>query len=588
MRKLMLLSFAALAALLLCNVAPSAQATKDDEPEAEGYWKTYSLDGLLADPERDSESEDVVPRVTPVLAAGPLRPEYGERFRKADTWSLRSGLRRGRLTAHDQALGLAFEIAINHVTQAETKLHTTPAPVLEVWANEDGHKLTQQIFEALREWYSLKSEVTVYRLAEPHSGCVLSAKAVAELTENATLLGQQTGEPGETLVWRDMDFQTCLTDYQIYTMSEDYTPEATYTRYPRGWEVAAGVLPIGEGGMLVHGYAGAANVENTRKLVVGRTDLEVPRITSRYHPSTATLTPGEGMLLDGRYLLVPSLSETVRPRRYKNTIVTLPISVMRIGDMAQGAWPGDIKADSGFPETHEYAGLELVNTGGESSVQKTAEEFRKQESLHGSYVERIGPLLVIAGEELIEPEDREADTEFEDVVRRLKRGPGWISCEVQLFSVKAESLKPNPSFDWMRENGLELASYTSAALVGQVVDWHDLQAETYYACSDNGWVSDPTLDPIMRTAVAGTRVRLLATTIGAATNFDVAASYAPSLEIKQSAVPDPTGSNAESAVVNAVQLRLQTDLKPNEAASSIVPFPGDESKRLVLFVKRVK
>jgi hypothetical protein len=586
MRKLIVLPLAALAVMLLCHAAPSAQPA-GGKPDEDGFWKSYDIEDLYVG-SGSTDEDDLVPRVTPVLAAGPLYPEGRSRYDDPYQWTIQTGQQRDDFASKDAQLEITFENAINHLSDTDSKLQTTPTHVLELWANKQGHELTAKIIENLRQWCRLKSYATLYRLTQPRDGCVLGAAEVKSALDGATLLGRQTGEPGETLVWHNLDFQTCLNDYETYSTAEDPTPQMIYTRYPRGWEVAAGVLPGGDGRMLVHAYAGTAAVVSTRKLNAAGREVEVPRITSRFHPATATLTPGEGLLLDGRYLLVPGLAETIKPIRYKSTLVTLPTAVLRVGGMTHGAWPGDIKAGCGFPETHEYDGLEQLHAGGADCLRDAADEFRSTEKLHGSYVECVGPLVVIQGEELIEPKDRKTDKEFENVVHRLTQGPGWTGYSVTLYSVDAKDLKQaEPPGDWLAKHGTALASYTGAALSGQVADWHDLMAETYYACGDSVWSTLPVVDPVMRTAVAGTRVRLRATA-GETSRLNLTAAYAPRLEIKQSAAPDPTGGKAESADLSAAQLRLQADLKVGGSASSVVPYPGDEGKRLVLFVKRLK
>lgn len=46
--------------------------------------------------------------------------------------------------------------------------------------------------------------------------------------------------------------------------------------------------------------------------------------------------------------------------------------------------------------------------------------------------------------------------------------------------------------------------------------------------------------------------------------------------------------NTESASVPTAHLRISVDLKPGEETNAIGTYPGDESKRLVLVVERVR
>lgn len=585
MRKILLAVLAALCALLLHGIQPTAQdQPAKDEPEE--YWQTYDLSGLSFGPVVVEEGE--MPAVAPVFGA------YAPVVRSFDNpgpvivpweWRLAHGNRRPPLDV--EYLADRLDSAVDHEWHISTRTRTEPQPAIEVLADKAAHDLVAAALQMLKAWYAMTAEIAVYELTSTPADVCLSREAAQTLLKDAKLIGRQSGDPGETLVWRDLDFIKSLTDYEVFALSEEVFPHPVHTKFPKGWEVAAGVFPLPDGKLLVQAALGEGSVVEVRKVPTTHMEIEAPRMRCSYQPACAVLAPGEALVLGGRYLLLPRVDAAPAPVQIGSTFIVPATSVLSVADLKGGDWPGEDEAYAGYPASPEYETLQLLQRTHPDCIGEAVEAFRARESLQGSYLEHIGPLLVVQGEALLEPEEKAQDTEFEDIVQRLKASPRWFSHRVSVYAVDAEGLPEKPTEQQVAGSGIRLYHYQCAALEGQIAQWNSLEAANYFAGSNSVYSTVPAVEPTIWTAVAGLQLELLARGQGAAAGIDILAGYAPTLEISQETVKG-LGQVTEYASVPTCQLRLQARLGVGETACAIGPYPGDESKRIVLFAERIR
>lgn len=581
MRKFMFVSLAALCALLLHGIQPTAQ----DQPakvQPEEYWQTYDLSDLPFDLVVEEEGE--LPAVAPVFGAyGPIRNSTPVIV--PWEWRLAHGNRRPPLDV--EYLADRLDSAVDHEWHISTRTRTEPQPAIEVLADKAAHELVAATLQMLKAWYAMSAEIAVYELTRSSADACLSREAAQALLKDAKLIGRQSGDPGETLVWRDLDFVQALTDYELSFAADELFPHPVHHKFPRGWEVAAGVFPLPDGKLLVQAALGEGSVVELRKVPTTHMEIEAPRIRCAYQPACAVLAPGEVLVLGGRYLLLPRVEAAPAPVQIGSTFIVPASSVLSVADLKCGEWPGEEEAYSGYPATPEYETLRLLQRTHPDCIGEAVEAFRARESLQGSYIEFIGPLLVVQGEALLEPEEKAQDTEFEDTVQRLKTSPRSFSHRVSVYAVDADGLLEKPTEEQVAGKGVMLGRYHCAALEGQLAQWNSLEAANYFAGSNSVYSTVPAVEPTIWTAVAGLQIELLAQGQGEAASIDILAGYAPTLDISRETVKG-LGQATEYASVPTCQLRLQARLGVGETACSISPYPGDESRRIVLFAQRTR
>lgn len=583
MQRWLLLSFAALAALLLCNVAPSAQATKDETPEAESYWKTYSLEGL---PHGGPEHLEI-PSVAPMFGlCGAVRDSAPPVIVYSENWSLGYGSRNSNLFDEPRSFASSLERVCGHNGDFEVQVQQGGRPELRIETDATGHEFVTALLKALRDWYAQRAEIAVYRLDHAIDAVVLTREQTVAATGSSTIVGRQIGDPGEVLVWRDATLRTFVTDYESYTIAEGAQPNMVQRAFPQGWEVSAGAWPLGTDEILVSGAFGSGALKGVRNLDAALSKLEAPDVTSQYSPACAVIGEGEGLVLGGEYLVVPAIRDRFRPVSASGAYINSAVATFKLTPLHAGAWPGSTDADLGIPTADADASrIEPYPIYVPDAAAGAAAAFVENTDLDENYLDDLGPLVVI------QPVDEVgvATDELKRCREILETGPRCYLTDVSLYEIAVADLPAAPTLAELAAKGKRLASFHAAAAEWQAADWIDIEAESFLAGCYPITAAVATIDPDVRCVVSGTKIRVRATAAGAKARLEVFAAHAPVHEIKKRTTPfGDLEMYTESASAPAGALRLGVDLAIGESAFSVVPYPGDDSKRLVLFVKRVK
>lgn len=574
MQRWMLLTMAALCALVFVKPVASVQ---QDDTEPQEYWKTYSLEGI---PLQDAEPVSDIPRPVPLFGrTSAFETDNSPVIIYPEDWHPGVGSRSQGWyrTARDFASDL--DDALGYGNQ-EVVGREVGALSIDVCGDDGVHARVLGILEALKSWYAQRAEIAVYRLATPFDGVTMTRKDVELALKSATLIGRQTGDPGESLIWRDLVMRSYVTDYEMHLTHDDVGATLVHREFAVGWEVAAGVYPVGADKLMVQGYFARGDVTGTRQMDADLSPLTSPKCEFRYQPAFAVLGDGEGLVLGGEYLVVPQVRDRFRSRDADGLYIASPIAGVQVSHFIGPAWPGSGDTVFGFPGADfDYRLHPVFDDGIGDTAQETADGFEESLRLGEHDVSPLGPLVVI------EPDsNHDAEVAAVELVAaraHCENGPDWFVHQVSLYEVSATD--PDPA------KGKLVGRFHAAAREGQAVDWEDLRSENYLAGCYPVLSSPRYFDPWIRSAVAGTKFRIKAVKVGEAARIELLAAHAPGYEIKQHKTRiGETVVNTETASAPTTNLRINADLKPGEEATAIGTYPGDESKRLLLVLKRVK
>jgi hypothetical protein len=313
-------------------------------------------------------------------------------------------------------------------------------------------------------------------------------------------------------------------------------------------------------------------------------EVEAPRIRVDYSPASAVLLPGDGLVLGGRYLVVPRVDGYEEPVQEGAWWIGVPTTHLRPGALQGGAWPGEERVELGFGAWPEEDDLEQRILEGVDVFSGTAGAI--DERYAGDIDARsFGPVVAICGE--LDGDESE-QREFRLALAALKETPESLEYRIRIASVDAEAASGNPSE--VLENGEMLADLDISCRVGQAADWDRLFAENYLHYGNATSVHrHQDRDPVLQAAVWGTKVRLSCHRSGDKIRVEVLAAHAPGAQIRNQEIPvgDST-THLEYADIPTAHLQLNGDLAVGECADTLTQHPTDEGKRLVMAVERVK
>ena len=580
MQRWIVLTVAALCALVF--VEPVSFSQPDDK-ETEEYWKTYELDGIPI----KREELPVLPRPMPLFGRGgafrngesgyTIEPEI-----LPESWHPGMGSRNHGWLENARDFANELDSVLGFGNQEVTG-RDIGKPTVDAYGNAATHDRVAGIIQALQDWYAQRVAMSLFRLAEPYDGVTMDERATAVALKTATFVGNQQGEPGESLIWRDLAMQTLVTDYEMHLNHDGVGATLVHREFANGWEVVAGAFAVGEDQIMIQGYHAHSGVTGVREIEADLSNLKSPASTYGHHSAFAVVKEGEAIVLGGEYLLVPRVHDRFRSRTVDGLYVASPITSVRTSPLTVPAWPGNSDVVFGLPGAdYEYNPRYELHYAISDVAYELAHDFSNAYRFveHEPYA--LGPLVVIEPDE---DNDKEvAAVEMKACRRLIEGGPHWFVHRVSLYELAADAdMSEAPA------KGTLLAGFDTASCAGQPVDWSDFEIENYLAGCYPLNASPRYIDPWICSAISGTKVRLKAEAVNDASRVELVAAYAPGYEIKQhkTLVGDIT-VNTESASIPTAHFRISADLTKDAESFATVPYPGDESKRLLLIIERVK